>query len=247
MAARYTLIDWVVLRGAFYEAFNAPNLDQLYRPYSADSYANVPNSQLGPETLIGGELGFDWTTSHGSLQGTVFRNTLNNVITYNAISFSPVYTTMPVNLGQSRSQGFELLGELEPYQGVHIGAGYTYTESIITENPDDTTQVGKNNPDAPRHEIPNVGYTYHDLASVWFKGRYFSSRYTDVTNTLRISPFYVLDASASLKVWRDWTAFVQVENLLDRLYVVSEYGFDARGAPRQIFVGARAHVTWGTR
>ena len=110
LAVRYVIAEPWTLRGAVYQAFNAPNLDQLYRPYSAQNYANVANSQLDPETLTGGEMGIEYR--HGDalqLQLTAFQSNLKNVITYEAIAFTPVYTTTPVNLGESRSRGTELI------------------------------------------------------------------------------------------------------------------------------------------
>ena len=53
----------------------------------------------------------------------------------------------------------------------------------------------------------------------------------------------MLDASASAPIVRGVEAFVQAENVLNRLYVASAYGYDARGTPRQVFAGLRADIS----
>jgi outer membrane receptor protein involved in Fe transport len=243
LSARYRLAEPLTLRGTFYQAFNAPNLDQLYRPYSAQNYANVANSQLDPETLTGGELGLDYAHAGLSLQANVFQSTLRDVITYAAIAFDPVHTTTPVNLGRARSQGAEVFGDWEPVEGWHVGASYTYTESVITDNPADPALVGKMNPDTPRHEIAGtLGYQRSDRPSVFLRGRYLSRRFTDATNARELEGHFVLEASASYGVLDGLVLFAEAQNLFNKLYVASSYGFDARGTPRQVFVGLRSNL-----
>lgn len=239
LAIRYRASDAWTLRGAAYRAFNAPNLDELYRPYSAASYANVPNPQLGPEALLGGEIGTEYARGPAMLQVNVFQNNLSDVISYNPISFSPVYTTMPVNVGSVRTRGVEVFGNLDLTTGWRFSASYTYTASVITDNPPDQTIVGNTQGDTPKIQVAGSAGYFGSRWSVFVQPRYVSRRYTDVSNALVISPYTVVDASGSLRLTPNVEAFAQVENVLDRLYVVSEYGFHARGAPRQLFAGVR--------
>ena len=232
---------WTV-RGALYRAFNAPNLDELYRPYSAQSYANVPNPYLGPEWLVGGEVGVEYTSGPASLQANVYQNSLTDVISYNPISFSPVYTTMPVNVGAVRTRGVEVFGNWDFRSDWRLAASYTYTESIITDNPPDTTVVGHTQGDTPQHQgALSVGY-FGNRWSAFVQGRYIGRRYVDISNAVRIDPYFVADLSASVAVTPRLDVFAEVENLFDNLYVVSEFGYDARGAPRQVFAGVRTRV-----
>ena len=242
LAMRYRASGAWTLRGALYRAFNAPNLDELYRPYSAESYANVPNPYLGPETLVGGEVGAEYAAGPASVQGNVFQNTLTDVISYNPISYSPVYTTMPVNVGSVRTRGVEIFGNWDFRSGWRLAASYTYTESIITDNPPDTTVVGHTQGDTPKHQAAaSIGY-FGSRWSAFVQGRYIGRRYVDISNTLSIDPYFVADLSASAGIGRHLEAFVEVENVFNTLYVVSEYGYDARGAPRQVFAGFRSRL-----
>jgi len=247
LALRYHLGPAWTVRGAVYRAFNAPNLDELYRPYSAASYANVPNPALGPETLVGGEAGLEYADGPASLQANVFQNNLNDVISYNPIAFTPVYTTQPVNVGKVRTRGVEVFGNWDLRNGFRLAASYTYTESIITDNPPDTTVVGNTQGDTPKHQAAaSVGY-FGGGWSAFVQGRYIGKRYTDISDTRSIDSYFVTDVSGSVGVGDHLEAFVQVENLFNKLYVVSEYGFDSRGAPRQVFAGIRTRFGMGGR
>ena len=245
LALRYRAARSWTLRGAVYRAFNAPNLDELYRPYSAQSYANVPNPYLGPETLLGGEAGVEYTRGRGSVQANIFQNNISDVISYNPIAFDPVYTTQPVNVGSVRTRGVEVFGSWNVARAWRLSASYTYTESIITDNPPDTTVVGNTQGDTPKHQASaSLGYV-GGRSSVYLRGRYVGERYMDISNTRQIDSYFVADLSASLAIGPRLEAFLEVQNLLDALYVVSEYGFDARGTPRQIFAGFQTRLAWG--
>jgi outer membrane receptor protein involved in Fe transport len=247
VAIRYHVGSELTLRGAVYRAFNAPNLDELYRPYSAASYANVPNPRLGPETLVGGEAGVEYAAGPASAQVNVFQNSLTDVISYNPIAFSPVYTTQPVNVGSVRTRGLELFGNWDLRSGWRLSASYTYTQSIVTDNPPDRSIEGNTQGDTPKHlaaaSIGHFGGRWSGLV----QGRYIGKRPVDISNTRSIDSYFVTDVSGSVQVAPQFEVFGQVQNVFDKLYVVSEYGFDARGAPRQVFAGIRTRFVGGGR
>lgn len=244
-ALRYHAADAVTLRGAVYRAFNAPNLDELYRPYSAASYANVPNPELGPETLVGGEVGLEYAAGPASLQANVFQNNLSDVITYNPISFDPVYTTQPVNVGKVRTRGIEVFGNVDLTSGWRMAGSYTYTESIITENPPDPSVEGNTQGDTPNHmAAASIGYFGHRWTA-FVQGRYVGRRYSDISNTVAIDPYFVTDLSGTVSVGGGFEAYLALQNVFDKVYVVSEYGFRAQGTPRQLFAGFRTRLSGG--
>jgi outer membrane receptor protein involved in Fe transport len=59
VSVRYKLNPVFALRGAVYNGFRAPQLDDLYRGFSIPGGTFLPNSQLVPETLQGAEGGID--------------------------------------------------------------------------------------------------------------------------------------------------------------------------------------------
>src|SRR5205085_9812862 len=59
LALRIQALPGLSLRAAAYRSFRAPTLNELYRPFQAGPVITDANPQLGPETLVGAEVGFD--------------------------------------------------------------------------------------------------------------------------------------------------------------------------------------------
>jgi outer membrane receptor protein involved in Fe transport len=59
LALLYRATEVLSLRGAFYQAFRAPTLNELYRQFRVQNVITLANPDLGPERLTGGELGAD--------------------------------------------------------------------------------------------------------------------------------------------------------------------------------------------
>jgi outer membrane receptor protein involved in Fe transport len=89
LSVRYQLTEPIALRGSVYRSFRAATLDELYRPYSSQGFALVPNPQTKPEILFGGEIGADVTYGgfHGQLN--FFQNDIDHFIGTVPISFFP--------------------------------------------------------------------------------------------------------------------------------------------------------------
>jgi hypothetical protein len=85
-------LPWLALRAAAYRSFRAPTLNELYRPFQAGPVRTDANPELGPETLLGAEAGFEvpW------LRATAFVAGLRDPITN---------TTVGPNLQMRQSAG----------------------------------------------------------------------------------------------------------------------------------------------
>ena len=71
-AVLYRVSDTVSAFGSFGSGFRAPTLNELYRQFRVGAILTLANDQLGPERLIGGELGI----SVAPIEGLTFRTTL---------------------------------------------------------------------------------------------------------------------------------------------------------------------------
>src|SRR6202022_3629654 len=56
-AVLYHLTDRVTAWGDLSWGFRAPTLNELYRQFRVGTVLTLPNDQLGPERLVGGEAG----------------------------------------------------------------------------------------------------------------------------------------------------------------------------------------------
>jgi outer membrane receptor protein involved in Fe transport len=240
LAARYQIIAPVAVRAAFYRAFRAPNLDELYRPFTAIGFGLRPNPSLKPEVLYGGEGGLDIT--HGPFTGqiTYFWNEITDQISTIPVSFFPIFTVQQFNLQKTRSRGVEVLGEYRPLRWFSVLGGYTYTDATILENPSDTSVERKRVPGVPRH-FATLTLQYRGLEglTVTLRGRYQDAQFNEATNENKFGEHFVLDLSVSYAVNRHVEVFLLGENLTDKQYLASFFGGGQLAAPLQIFDGVR--------
>jgi len=138
-------------------------------------------------------------------------------------------------LGEVRSQGFEVSGKATPVPGLNIVASYSYTDIRVTRSPQvvgGVTLEGKVPVGAPKHTAALwADYTIPDgsLAGLGFGAgvRYVGSTYGDnINSAAMVVPAYTLMDLAvhyDLGVWgpqfKDWRLALNVHNLFDKGYV----------------------------
>jgi iron complex outermembrane receptor protein len=216
-------------------AFRAPALNQLYKTWVTDSSTattyNNSNPDLNPETVFSWDAGVEQKLWKGAMiKATYFENyiedMISNVTTSTVITAGKtIKTTLQSNVGKAETKGVELEAEQTFGKNLRLFAGYTYTDSAITENSAIPALVGKQLTGAPRHMF-NAGVdASYGPAAFFLSGRYISKRYGSDDNSDKINnvygsydPFFIVDTRIAYKV-TDWaTASFSVNNLLDREY-----------------------------
>ena len=259
--AKYSIDDNWALRGAYYQSFRAPTLDQLYRTY-ADTTAGIyeGDPSLSPETLEGEEAGIDFTLPNVRSQFTVYNSTISNLITqinlpsgplgilgiycgYDAATYQYLTCTRNINAASAVARGFE--GEVT----WDIGSGfssvwtYTYADSHYTSNPIDPTAVGERLEGVPMHNA-SASLTYAD-PSGWQATavlRYISKSYGDAhpDDGLIQNARFVVDLSGSYDITDNIQAFAAIQNLFDKRYIASNGGgAPILGTPLRVMSGIR--------
>jgi outer membrane receptor protein involved in Fe transport len=222
--------NWAV-RGAAYEAFRAPNLDELYRPFSSATGIQYANANLRPETLSGGELGFDFNQPGFRAQVTAYTNTIDHVITSESLPVSELpagyhFGSRNINAGAARSRGVEAEATWIFGPAFSGTLGYNYADSIITDNPVDPDSVGQQIAGIPRQRVmASVTYRAPFHLRVTPQVRWLSTSYGDNDHTLVVPSHTVVDLSAAYPVNRYVELYVQCENLFDRSYISTNNGF----------------------
>lgn len=132
-------------RGSVYRGFRAPKLNELYRPFRVGDVQTLANPLLRPETLIGAESGFDLSGHSRRLSLTLFRNSLNHLITNATLSTGPnLILRQKENAGPALSRGGE--ANLQQRWRNWLGQlGYLYADSRF--------QTGLTIPEVPRHQF----------------------------------------------------------------------------------------------
>jgi outer membrane receptor protein involved in Fe transport len=259
---RYAVTDQIALRGAYYQSFRAPTLDELYRTF-ADTTAGIfeGNPFLKSETLEGGEVGLDFTRPGLRAQLTAYSTTIQNLITqrnltpaenptglgvtcgFDPQTFAFLSCTRNVNAAAAIARGIEGEVDWEIGHGFSAQLAYTYADSRYTSDPVDPTAVGQRLEGVPLNNLS--GQLSYAAPAGWHVAtdlRWVSKSYGDPhpADNLIQNAHFVVDASADYPLSRHLTAYVQVQNLFDARYIASNSGGPPiLGTPFEALGGAR--------
>jgi outer membrane receptor protein involved in Fe transport len=252
---RYQALSSLSFHAAYYEAFRAPNLAELYRKQinANASQVTLPNPYLGAESARGREVGLDWQpVSWAQVKGTWY------VADYEGFN-SPVTLTgaarpaacgavatcrQRLNVNRSRSKGGEAYLALRPLSALFVSASVNYDDARVVEGPAGTL------PGAPINRVPSPKQTIRatwaalpigDVTAMW--------RHEGQTTTLQglaLEPFTVVDASLRRELAPGLRGLVAIENIGNTQYQVNVAGTGAAalfsyGLPRTLRVGFEAY------
>lgn len=230
------------LRASGYQAFRAPTLNELYRPFQVGTVLTAANPALQAESVLGAEAGLELTPPVPLVaRATGFWNNLSRPIV-NATLAEPLpdgATRQRQNLGWARVRGLELgLDWRVGRRWTALGA-YTWVDSRVMDAPD-AEVVGKQLPQDPNHRA-SVGLLFDDPRFVTASAqlRWVGPQFEDDRNELGMAGFVVLDLSLSRRLFWNIELFGGVENLLDRRYLVGRAGVDTIGQPFTARLGLR--------
>ncbi len=206
-------------RGSYATGFKAPTLNDLF-------FQGFGNPDLKPEKSQSMDLGIDQSFFQDRLQLSAgyFWNRFNNLIQF---IFDPTVcppTTIglcPINVGDAKSQGWELGFKFMIMEGLHLRGQYTYTLTRAYDNPAIPLGEDKRLPRWPVDQA-TVGLTYQPIEPVRLTVdyRFVGARNNDLANTptQKLGSFNVVNASASYDITRNWQVFGRVDNLFNARY-----------------------------
>ena len=244
ISVRYAINAQSAVRGSIYRAFGAPALRDMYRNNQTGNSLVLGNPYLKPETLVGGELGYEWAGDHGRVEMNVYRSTIDGLVSRAHLAGAPANVFQTVNLGTARAQGFELIAEARLARQWSMNAGYTYADSTIIEDPDPAI-VGNMIPEVSKH-IGSLGVRFRGDrgTTIDARGRVLSRQYGEAAN-LAVSPAHrVIDLAVSQTV-RPWIdVYATLENVFDQGYYFALTPTSFRtGLPRTFTAGIRV-TSW---
>ena len=231
LGLRYDCGHGFTVRGAGYRAFRAPTLAELYRRSTVEALVLTSNAMLRPEYLDGGELGFDYAHSQGSVHLTAFWNNLREAISNFTTRIDPAtgedLQRGRANFGLARVRGVELEGEYQIFPTVELLGRYIYSEALTLDAPDPALD-GKFLTQVPAH-AGIVGLRYSDprLFTLRVQTRAESRKFEDADNHDALGGYYTIDASLSrelpaIGLLAGERIFVAAQNLLNRSYEVDK-------------------------
>jgi outer membrane cobalamin receptor len=220
-------------RGSAYRSFRAPTLNELYREFRVGNADTLANPALRPETLSGGEAGFDFIGESRHFSVTLFRNSLDNLITNVTLKTSPTaITRQRQNAAAATAQGIESEFK-QAWRNWRAELSYLYADS--------TYVTGFRIPQVPRNQgTAQLTYTHGGtLAS--FGIRSYSLQFEDDVHPFILPGFATLQFTAMQRLPRGFSVRGVVENLLDRQYLVGFSPTPTIGSPRLVRFGVRWH------
>ena len=251
-AALYRVTEKVNVWSSIGWGFRAPTLNELYRQFRVGQTLTLANAELGPERLVGGEVGVNVEpVPNLTVRGTWFDNRIENPVSNVTISVAgAAIVQQRQNLGRTRVRGVQTDVEYRLGSDWRLGAGYLYNDARVTEDTR-AALVGKFLPQVPQHRgSARVAYTNPRVASLAVGVQVFGRQFDDDLNVRTVGgstepglPGYAaVDFTASREMMRNFDVFFGVQNLLDEEYFVGTNPTTI-GSPRLVHGGVRVRFS----
>ena len=252
-AALYHVLDWLSLWGDLGWGFRAPTLNELYRQFRVGQVLTLANNQLGPERLVGGNLGVRVSPAPNlSVRATWYDNRVKDPVSNVTLSVTPATTTQQrQNLGRTRISGVQTDVEYRVGSSYRVAGGYVYGRARVVEFDANPALAGNFLPQVPKHR-GSIQFTYinprYVSASLGIQlvGRQFdddlNSRIVPGETKPGLPGYAMVDFSASRPIGRRLEIFAGAQNLFDREYFVGTLPTTI-GTPRLVHGGVRLRLT----
>jgi outer membrane receptor protein involved in Fe transport len=258
---RYQAFSSLSFHAAYYRAFRAPNLAELYRKQVSSTSITIPNPYLKAENAEGREAGLDWQPLDWiQVKGTWYVADYNN---FN-VPTSLTATSTParpaecgtvatcrtrLNVNKSRSEGGEAYIALRPIPQLFLSGGVNYDDarqqSGLPVGTTDSTKPHINRVPSPKQTIraTYASGMFGDWTVMW--------RHEGHTTTLQgvwLDPYSVVDVNVQRELVPGLRGFVSVENLGNTEYQINIAGAGtaaspivvSQGLPRTVRIGVEA-------
>ncbi|MGE3955606.1 MAG: TonB-dependent receptor [Vicinamibacterales bacterium] len=243
-AALYHLTDRITAWGAMNSGFRAPTLTELYRQFSVGAITTRPNAQLGPERLIGGELGLNIAPARNlTARFTYFDNRVKDPISNVTMSTSqPNFATVCAglaaancvqkqNLGRTQIQGLQMDVEYLIGRDLRVNGGYIYNEAKVTDGGTvNAALVGKYLAQVPKHRGSlQVAYMNPGVLNLSLGFQFVGLQYNDDQNVQFIPAATLAAAGYDTNVGPGLPGYTSVDLMASR----------DLGSRLQLFFGAQ--------
>jgi outer membrane receptor protein involved in Fe transport len=240
LGALYRVHPRVSVWGDIGAGFRAPTLNELYRRFSQGAVVTLANPALGPERLVGGELGVNVIPARGvTWRTTWFDNRVKDPVAN--VTITPPNLLQRQNLGRTRIWGIQTDVDYRIGRALRISGAYIYDAARVRENRANPGLVGLRLAQVPTHR-GSFQLQYHDprFVTIAFDVQSSGAQFDDDLNTAsRVLPRYSLvNLSVSRDIVRNFGIFAAVQNMFDEQYFVGTLP-TLVGPPRLVSAGVR--------
>jgi outer membrane receptor protein involved in Fe transport len=246
VAAIYQLNHKASVYGSYSRSFRAPTLNELYRGFRVGSIVTQPNENLRAEyanTFEGG-VNLALLNRRLNVRGNVFITTVSDPVVSITLTTTPtLITRQRQNVGETRTRGFELDAEYAIRTDLRLSASYLLANSRVTDFPGNPELVGKFLPQVARQQL-NFQLTYRPPSRFSFgiQARISDAQWEDDLNTLRLRPYFTVDATAAYRIQKHLELFAAAENIFNARYDVGLTPVRTVAAPAFVRLGLRLRL-----
>ena len=208
-----------------------PTFTQSFSP--SPSFAGNPD--LRPERARSFDYGIEQRLRGDRLKVELngFNNLYREIIAFRTVSFVPFRGTF-FNLAQSRADGAEIIVEVAPHKGIHLGGNYTFLQGLIERSSRPTSPVFRQGQELfrrPKHSgsvFAAGDWKQFTLTSnTIFVGKRVDSDFSSLVPPIISAPRYTKwDIGWSYRSGHRITYFGIFENVLNQRYMEA-LGFPA--------------------
>jgi iron complex outermembrane receptor protein len=242
LGALYRVNERLSIWGDIASGFRAPTLNELYRRFSQGAVVTLANPALGPERLVGGELGVNMIPVRDvTWRTTWFDNRVEDPVAN--VTITPPNLLQRQNLGRTRIWGIQTDVDYRISQTLRIGGAYIYDVARVRENPANPALVGLHLPQVPTHRgALQLQYSDPRFVTIAFDVQMSGAQFDDDLNTSsRVLPKYsVVNLSVSRNLGRNLQVFAAVQNMFDAEYFVGSLP-TLVGPPRLVSGGLKIY------
>ena len=243
IAALYQINENFSLYAAYSKSFRAPTLNELYRAFRVGNVLTQANENLKAERADTIEAGVNFIGLQKklSLRTNVFVTEVSNPVVSITLTTTPnLITRQRQNVGKTRVRGLEIDAEYLLRKDLRFSTSYLLVDSRVAEFPANINLVGKFLPQIPKQQLTfQAFYRPRTKLSFSLQARLSDAQFEDDLNTLRLRPFFTLDAFASYRLRKNLEIFTAVENVFNNRYDIGLTPNRTVAAPRFVRVGLR--------
>jgi outer membrane receptor protein involved in Fe transport len=230
--------------------FRAPTLNELYRQFRVGSVLTLANPELGPERLVAGEGGINYSPIPNlTWRSSGFVNRFSNPVSNVTISSTPALDTRQrQNLNLTRIWGIQSSVDYRLQTNWKFEAAYLYNVAEVRESRVDAagnSLAGKVLAEVPRHRgSAQVAYSHPRYITASASVQVVGGQYDDDLNETWLPYYSLMEINASRRITRNVEVFFGIQNLLDRTFYVQRNPTTV-GAPR--FFSGGLEISWNGR
>jgi iron complex outermembrane receptor protein len=220
--------DWRVT-ASIGQAYRFPTVSELYQAVTVGQELRTPNPDLNPEKALSTELSAERSWSRGRVRLSLFTEDIDDALISQSAAIGPgQFVSFVQNVDKVRSRGVEAAAEARDvlFAGLDLSGSVTWVDSEIREDAANPAAVGKRTPQLPRLRWSAVAtWRATERLTLTTAARYSSRPYGTIENTDTVGHtyqgfegYFVVDARATWKIDRHWSAAIGVDNLNNRDY-----------------------------